>query len=39
LKGKKIAPSLRLIVIPATQEVYRQALKEGLFDIFLSAVA
>ncbi len=37
LKGKKIAPSLRLIVIPATQEVYRQALKEGLFDIFLSA--
>jgi len=37
LKGKKIAPSLRLIVIPATQEVYRQALREGLFDIFLSA--
>jgi len=39
LKGKKIAPSLRLIVIPATQEIYRQALKEGLFDIFLSAGA
>jgi 3-isopropylmalate/(R)-2-methylmalate dehydratase large subunit len=37
LKGRKIAPSLRLIVIPATQEIYRQALKEGLFDIFLSA--
>ncbi len=37
LKGKKIAPSLRLIVIPATQEIYRQALKEGLFEIFLSA--
>ena len=39
LKGKKIAPSLRLIIIPATQEVYRQALKEGLLEIFLSAGA
>jgi 3-isopropylmalate/(R)-2-methylmalate dehydratase large subunit len=39
LKEKKIAPSLRLIIIPATQEVYRQALKEGLFEIFLSAGA
>jgi 3-isopropylmalate/(R)-2-methylmalate dehydratase large subunit len=39
LKGKKIAPSLRLIVIPATQEIYRQAIKEGLIEIFLSAGA
>jgi 3-isopropylmalate/(R)-2-methylmalate dehydratase large subunit len=39
LKGKKIASSLRLIVIPATQEIYRQALKEGLFEVFLSAGA
>ncbi len=39
LKRKKIAPSLRLIIIPATQEIYRQALKEGLFEIFLSAGA
>lgn len=39
LKGKKVAPSIRLIVIPATQEVYRQALKEGLIDIFLAAGA
>jgi 3-isopropylmalate/(R)-2-methylmalate dehydratase large subunit len=39
LKGKKIAPSIRLIVIPATQEIYRQALREGLFEIFLSAGA
>ncbi len=39
LKGKKIAPSLRLIIIPATQEIYRQSLKEGLFEIFLSAGA
>ncbi len=39
LKGRKIASSLRLIVIPATPEIYRQALKEGLFDVFLSAHA
>jgi len=39
LKGKKVAPSLRLIIIPATQEIYRQALREGLFEIFLSAGA
>jgi 3-isopropylmalate/(R)-2-methylmalate dehydratase large subunit len=39
LKGKRIAPTLRLIIIPATQEIYRQALKEGLFEIFLSAGA
>jgi 3-isopropylmalate/(R)-2-methylmalate dehydratase large subunit len=39
LKGKKIAPSLRLIIIPATQEIYGQTLREGLLDIFLSAGA
>jgi 3-isopropylmalate/(R)-2-methylmalate dehydratase large subunit len=39
LKNKKIAPSLRLIIIPATQEIYHQALREGLFEIFLSAGA
>jgi len=39
LKGNKIASSLRLLVIPATQEIYREDLKEGLFDIFLSAGA
>lgn len=39
LKGRKIASSLRLIIIPATQDIYRQALREGLFDIFLSAGA
>jgi 3-isopropylmalate/(R)-2-methylmalate dehydratase large subunit len=39
LKGKKIAPSLRLIIIPATQEIYHQAMKEGLLEIFLSAGA
>jgi len=39
LKGKRVAPYLRLIVIPATQEIYRQALKEGLIEIFLSTGA
>jgi 3-isopropylmalate/(R)-2-methylmalate dehydratase large subunit len=39
LKGKKIAPSLRTIIIPATPTIYRQAMKEGLFEIFLSAGA
>jgi len=39
LRGKKVAPYVRLIVIPATQEVYRQAMREGLFEIFLEAKA
>ncbi len=39
LKGKKVHPYVRLIVIPATQEVYLQALKEGLIEIFISAGA
>ena len=39
LKGRQVAPYVRLIVIPATQEIYRQAMKEGLFDIFLDAKA
>ena len=37
LKGKKIAKGIRCIIIPATQEIYRQALREGLFEIFLDA--
>jgi len=39
LKRRKIASSLRLIIIPATQEIFRQALKEGLIETFLSAGA
>lgn len=35
LKGKKIKPGLRLIVIPATQKIYLQAVKEGLVEIFI----
>lgn len=37
LKGKKAAPGTRLIVIPATQKIYRECIKEGLVDIFLAA--
>ena len=36
-KGKKAATGVRVIVIPATQLIYRQAMNEGLFDIFLDA--
>jgi len=39
LKGRKVAKGLRFMVIPATQNIYRQALKEGLIDIFMEAEA
>ena len=39
LKGKKIAPHVRLVVIPATQEIYLEAMKEGLLEIFVKAGA
>ena len=39
IKGHKVAPHVRLIVIPATPTIYRQAMKAGLFDIFLDAGA
>jgi 3-isopropylmalate/(R)-2-methylmalate dehydratase large subunit len=39
LKGKKRHPNVRLLILPATQAIYEQAMKEGLFDIFLKAEA
>ena len=39
IKGRKVNPNIRLIVIPATQLIYRQAMKEGLLDIFVEAEA
>ena len=39
LRGHSVHPEVRLIVFPATQGIYRQALQEGLMDIFLSAGA
>ena len=37
LKGRNVHPDVRCIVIPATQDVYRQCIHEGLMDIFLDA--
>jgi 3-isopropylmalate/(R)-2-methylmalate dehydratase large subunit len=39
IKGRKVNPNVRMIVIPATQKVYRQAMKEGLLDMFVEAEA
>ena len=39
LKGRKVAKNVRCIVIPATQEVYLQAMREGLLEIFVRAGA
>ncbi len=39
LEGKKIHPKVRMIVTPASKEIYLQALKEGLLEIFLRANA
>jgi 3-isopropylmalate/(R)-2-methylmalate dehydratase large subunit len=37
LKGQKVKSGLRLIVIPATQKIYLEAVKEGLAQIFIEA--
>jgi len=37
LKGRTVADNLRLIVIPATQSIYLQAIAEGLVNIFIEA--
>ena len=39
LRGRKVAPGVRLIVVPATRSIYEQALREGLIDIFIKAGA
>jgi homoaconitate hydratase family protein len=39
MKGKKVKDGVRALVIPASQEVYMQALKEGLNEIFTQAGA
>lgn len=39
LKGRKAASGVRLIVVPATPAIYRQALQEGLLETFLAAEA
>jgi 3-isopropylmalate/(R)-2-methylmalate dehydratase large subunit len=37
LKGRKVHPYVRLIVIPATQQIYMDAIREGLVEIFVEA--
>jgi 3-isopropylmalate/(R)-2-methylmalate dehydratase large subunit len=37
LKGKKVSDRIRLIVIPGTQQIYKQAMREGLIEIFIDA--
>ena len=37
LKGQKVHPDVRVMVIPATQKIYKQCIKEGLVDIFIDA--
>lgn len=39
LAGRRVHPDCRAIVVPATQSVYRQALREGLLDVFVEAGA
>jgi 3-isopropylmalate/(R)-2-methylmalate dehydratase large subunit len=37
LKGRKVSPGLKLIIFPATQKIYLEAVKEGLAEIFVKA--
>ena len=37
LKGKKVAKDVRCIVIPATQAIYKECIKQGYLDIFIDA--
>jgi len=37
LKGKQVADGVQLLITPASQEIYIQAMREGLIEIFLNA--
>jgi len=37
LKGRKVNSNVRLLIFPATPTIYKQALKEGLIDIFINS--
>ncbi len=37
LKGRRVAKGVRTLIIPATQAIWLQAVKEGLMDIFIAA--
>ena len=39
LRGRTVHPDCRMIVVPATQRIYREAMREGLLDVFVEAGA
>ena len=39
IKGKRVAEGVRFLVVPASRQVYKQALKEGILDTFMEAGA
>jgi 3-isopropylmalate/(R)-2-methylmalate dehydratase large subunit len=39
LRGRKVHKDVRVLVIPATQAIWKQAMDEGLFDVFVEAEA
>ncbi|MDH5638529.1 MAG: 3-isopropylmalate dehydratase large subunit [Nitrospinota bacterium] len=39
LKGKKMAKGMRMIIIPATQRIYKKAMNNGLLEVFIDAGA
>jgi 3-isopropylmalate/(R)-2-methylmalate dehydratase large subunit len=39
LRGRRVHPDCRAVIVPATQAIYREALREGLLDVFVEAGA
>lgn len=39
IKGRKVSDEVRFLVVPASRQIYKQAMKEGLLDIFMEAGA
>lgn len=39
IKGRKVDPNVRMIVVPASKRIFEQAMREGLIDIFMKADA
>ncbi len=39
IKGRKVHPNVRMIVFPATQQIFKDAMKEGLIETFIDAGA
>lgn len=37
LKGKKVHPDVRMLICPASRDVYKQALQEGLLETFIDS--